>query len=114
MRPERAQIEKTCWYCDASGHKSKTTRKLKKDKRETRCSHHFGTVNGVMGEIEKLLLKNVAEEDLLIETVTGKKSIPKIYGDTMFFKTLILNGCRGLGLVSHICDEDNVPSLKPQ
>jgi hypothetical protein len=34
-----------------------------------------GTVNGVMGEKEKAILKNVAEEDVLIETVTGEKSI---------------------------------------
>ena len=31
-----------------------------------------GTVNGVMGEKEKAILQNVAEEDVLIETVTGE------------------------------------------
>jgi hypothetical protein len=54
-----------------------------------------GTVNGVMGEKEKAILRNVAEEDVLIETVTGKKSISKFYGDTVFGKTRILNGRRG-------------------
>lgn len=46
-----------------------------------------GTVNGVMGKKEKAILKNVAEEDILIETVTGKISITKLYRDTVFGKT---------------------------
>jgi mannitol-specific phosphotransferase system IIBC component len=43
-----------------------------------------GMVSGVMGEKEINILKNVTEEDVLIETVTGKTSISKLYGDTIF------------------------------
>ena len=59
-----------------------------------------GTVNGLMGEKEKAILQNIAEEDVLIETVTGEKSISKLYGDTVFGKTRILNGHKGSVLVS--------------
>ena len=31
-----------------------------------------GTVNGLMGEKEKAILQNLAEKDVLIETVTGE------------------------------------------
>jgi hypothetical protein len=37
-------------------------------------------------------MKNNAEEDILIETVTGKTSVSKLYGDTIIGKTRILNG----------------------
>jgi hypothetical protein len=43
-----------------------------------------GTVSGVMGEKEKEILKSVEDEDVLIETVTGEKSISKQHGDTIF------------------------------
>jgi hypothetical protein len=59
-----------------------------------------GTVSGVMGEKEMNILKNVAEEDVLIEMVTGEKSLSKMYGDTLFGKTRILQGRRGSVLVS--------------
>ena len=59
-----------------------------------------GTVSGVMGAREMDILQNVAEEDVLIETVTGERSISKLYGDTIFGKTRILNGRRGSVLVS--------------
>jgi hypothetical protein len=59
-----------------------------------------GTVSGVMGAREMDILQNVAEEDVLIETVTGERSISKLYGDTIFGKTRILNGHRGSVLVS--------------
>jgi mannitol-specific phosphotransferase system IIBC component len=45
-----------------------------------------GMVSGVMGEKEINILKNVTEEDVLIETVTGKTSISKLYGDTIFWE----------------------------
>lgn len=50
-----------------------------------------GTVSGVMGEREMGILKSVEEEDVLIETVTGERSISKKYGDTVFGKTRILD-----------------------
>jgi hypothetical protein len=53
-----------------------------------------------MGAREMDILQNVAEEDVLIETVTGERSISKLYGDTIFGKTRILNGHRGSVLVS--------------
>jgi hypothetical protein len=59
-----------------------------------------GTVSGVMGEREMNILKNVTVENVLIETVTGETSMSKIYGDTNFGKTRILNGRRGSVLVS--------------
>jgi hypothetical protein len=59
-----------------------------------------GTVSGVTGEKEMQILKNVAEEDVFIETVTGEPSVSKLYGDTLFGKTRILKGCRGSVLVS--------------
>jgi hypothetical protein len=64
------------------------------------------TVNEVMGEKEMEILKNVAEEDMLIETVTGEKSISKLYGDTIFGKTRILNGRSGSVLVSQCATRD--------
>lgn len=53
-----------------------------------------------MGAREMDILHNVVEEDVLIKTVTGDKSISKLYSDTVFGKTRILNGYRGLVLVS--------------
>jgi hypothetical protein len=50
-----------------------------------------GTVSGVMGEREMNILKNDAEEDILIETVAGEMST---------LKTRILNGRRLSVLVS--------------
>jgi len=72
-----------------------------------------GTVNGVMGEKEKAILKNVAEEDVLIETVTGEKSISKLYGDTVFGKTRILNGRRGSVLVSQYATKKMYQVINP-
>jgi hypothetical protein len=54
-----------------------------------------GTVSGVMGEPEINILRNMEEEDVLIEAATGEHSISKIYGDTIFGKTRILKGRRG-------------------
>ena len=45
-----------------------------------------GTVSGAMGPKECEILFNVENEDVLIETVTGEKSISKEYGDTVFGK----------------------------
>jgi len=45
-------------------------------------------------------LKNVEDEDVLIETVTGERSISKQHGDTIFGKTRILKGRQGSVLVS--------------
>ncbi len=59
-----------------------------------------GTVSGVMGEREMNILKNDAEEDILIETVAGEMSTLKLYGDAIFGKTRILNGRRVSVLVS--------------
>ena len=72
-----------------------------------------GTVNGVMGEKERAILKNVAEEDVLIETVTGEKSISKLYGDTVFGKTRILNGRKGSVLVSQYATKKMYQVLNP-
>jgi hypothetical protein len=62
--------------------------------------YDLGTVSGVMGEREIGILKSVKEEDVLIETVTGKQSISKLYGDKIFGKTRILKGRSGSVLVS--------------
>jgi hypothetical protein len=59
-----------------------------------------GTVCGVMGEKEMEILKNVKEEDVLIEAVTGKHSLSKLYGNTTFGKTRILKGRSGSVLLS--------------
>jgi hypothetical protein len=48
----------------------------------------------VIGEREMNILKNIAEENMLIETVTGKN------GGAIFGETRILNGRRGSVLVS--------------
>jgi hypothetical protein len=45
-----------------------------------------GTVSGVMGPKERKILFNVENENVLIETVTGERSISKEFGDTMFGK----------------------------
>jgi hypothetical protein len=57
-------------------------------------------VSGVMGEKEMEILKNVEEEDVLIETVTGEHALSKLYGDPIFGKTRILKGRSGSVLVS--------------
>jgi len=41
------------------------------------------------------MLKSVEDKDVLIETVTGEKSISKQHGDTIFGKTRILKGSQG-------------------
>ena len=46
-----------------------------------------------------ILKKNMEEEDVLIETVTGERSISKLYGDTIFGKTCIWKGCQASVLV---------------
>lgn len=58
------------------------------------------TVSGVMRENEIEILKNVKEESVLSETLTGEHSILKRYGDTIFGKTRILKGRHGLVSVS--------------
>jgi hypothetical protein len=72
-----------------------------------------GTVSGFMGEREMNILKNVAQEDVLIETVTGERSISKLYGDTIFGKTRILNGRRGSVLVSQYATRNLYQVLNP-
>jgi hypothetical protein len=72
-----------------------------------------GTVSGVMCTKEMDILQNVAEEDVLIETVTGEKSISKLYGDTIFGKTRILNGCRGSVLVSQFATKQMYRVINP-
>jgi hypothetical protein len=37
-----------------------------------------------MGAKEITILKNVTKEDVLVETITGEKSIFKLYGDTRY------------------------------
>ncbi len=41
-----------------------------------------------MGEQEMDILRNIEEENVLIETITGKHSISKLYSDTIFGKDL--------------------------
>jgi hypothetical protein len=72
-----------------------------------------GTVSGVTGEKEANILKNVEEENVLIETVTGERSMSKIYGDTIFGKTRILNGRRGSVLVSQYATKKMYQVLNP-
>jgi hypothetical protein len=72
-----------------------------------------GTLSGVMGEREMNILRNVAEEDVLIEMVTGERSISKLYGDTIFGKTRILNGYRGSVLVSQNATKKMYQVLNP-
>ena len=59
-----------------------------------------GTGSGVLGPKERSILANVENEDVLIETVTGQKSMSKEFGDTMFGKTRILKDRHGSVLVS--------------
>jgi hypothetical protein len=54
--------------------------------------HDSGTVSGIIVAKEMAILQNIAEEDVLMETVTGEKSMNKLYGDIIFGKTRILNG----------------------
>jgi hypothetical protein len=72
-----------------------------------------GTVNGVMGKKEMAILKNVSEEDVLIETVTGEKSISKLYGNIILGKTRILNGRSGSVLVSQYATRDMYQAINP-
>jgi len=72
-----------------------------------------GTVSGVMGEREMGILKSVEEEDVLIETVTGERSISKKYGDTIFGKTRILKGRQGSVLVSQYATKHMYQVLNP-
>jgi hypothetical protein len=51
-----------------------------------------GTVSGVLGLKECNILFNIENEDVLIKTVTGERSISKEYGDAMFGETRILKG----------------------
>jgi hypothetical protein len=72
-----------------------------------------GTVSGVMGEREMNILSNVAEEDVLIETVSGERSLSKIYGDTIFGKTRILKGRKGSVLVSQYATKQLYQVINP-
>ena len=72
-----------------------------------------GTVSGVMGEKEKEILKSVEDEDVLIETVTGERSISKQHGDTIFGKTRILKGRQGSVLVSQFSSKHMYQVLNP-
>ncbi len=65
-----------------------------------------GIISGVMGPKECKILFNVENEDVLIETVTGERSISKEFGDTVFGKTRILKGRRGSVLVSQYSSKD--------
>ena len=72
-----------------------------------------GTVSGVMGEREMDILKSMEEEDVLIEMVTGEKSISKFYGDTIFGKTRILKGRQGSVLVSQYATKKMYQVINP-
>jgi hypothetical protein len=72
-----------------------------------------GTVSGVMGECAIGILKSAEEEDVLIETVTGKQSISKKYGDTIFGKNRILKGRQGSVLVSQYATKHTYQVLNP-
>jgi hypothetical protein len=72
-----------------------------------------GTVSGVMKEKEKEILKSVEDEDVLIETVTGEKSISKQHGDTIFGKTRILKGRQGSVLVFQFSSKNMYEVLNP-
>jgi Pyruvate/2-oxoacid:ferredoxin oxidoreductase delta subunit len=72
-----------------------------------------GTVSGVMGEKEMEILKNVEEEDVLIETVTGEHSLSQLYGDTIFGKTRILKGRSGSVLVSQYATKKMYQVINP-
>ena len=48
-----------------------------------------GTVSGVLGPKERSILANVENEDILIETVMGQKSMSKEFEDTMFGSGLL-------------------------
>lgn len=65
-----------------------------------------GTMSGVLDKMEMEILKNIAEEDVLIKTVTGVKLVSKLYGDIIFGKSKILNGHCGFLIVSqHIMSD---------
>jgi hypothetical protein len=66
-----------------------------------------------MGEREMEILKNIEEEDALIETVTGKRSISKMYGDAIFGKTCILKGHHRSVLVSQYATHKTYQVLNP-
>jgi hypothetical protein len=72
-----------------------------------------GTVSGVMGEKEKEILRSVEDEDVLIETVTGERSISKQHGDNIFGKTRILKGRQGSKLVSQFSSKHMYQVLNP-
>jgi hypothetical protein len=72
-----------------------------------------GTVSGVIGAKEKSILCNVEAEDVLIEMVTGEKSISQEYGDSIFGKTRILKGHRGSVLVSQCSTKKMYQVLNP-
>lgn len=71
-----------------------------------------GTVSRVMGERETDILKSVEEEDVLIQTVTGERSISKNC-DTIFGKTRILKGHIGSVLVSQYPTKHMYQMLNP-
>jgi hypothetical protein len=75
--------------------------------------YNSGPVSGVMGAREMDILQNVAKEDVLIETVTGERSISKLYGNTIFGKTRILNGHKGSVLVSQFATKQMYQVINP-
>jgi len=72
-----------------------------------------GTVSIVTGEQKMNILRNVEEEDVLIETVTGKHLISKLYGDTIFGKIRILKEHCGSVLVSQYAAKKVYQVLNP-
>ena len=68
--------------------------------------YYTETVSSMMGPKEKNILFNVEHEDVVIETVTGEKSISKEYGGTIFSKTHLLKGRCGSVLVSQYSSKD--------
>ena len=59
-----------------------------------------GTMSSVLGPKERSILANVEYKDVLIETMTGQKSMSKEFGDMMFGKTRILKDRHGSVLMS--------------
>ena len=72
-----------------------------------------GTVSGVLGPKERSMLANVENEDVLIETMTGQKSMSKEFGNTMFDETCILKDRHGSCSFHNILHERCTKCLIP-
>ena len=72
-----------------------------------------GTVSGVLGSKECSILTNVENEDVLIETMMGQKSMSKEFGDMMFGKTRILKDRQGSILMSQYSSQTMYQVFNP-